>query len=550
MKFTKIVLGTLAAASLGACADLDTQYFDNIVSTDQKQDVLEQNPDMASASVMGIYSSFFKIFSVTEKNHNDFGYPSQMIALDSQGIDYISKNSGYNWFATWNGFEFNESSGYRAAYLWLYQYAQIKTCNTLVGSIPADTDEPELKFFRAQGLATRSFDYWTLAQVYQFNYADNKDKLCVPVITDVNSNEVAQAGAARNTVAEVYEQIMADIDEAIRLLDESGINPASVVADKPKRMVSLATAYGLRARYNLTMENWAAAAEDAARAIAIHSGAPYSIQDVSKPTFTSISDPSWMWGIAIAESMDGIAGGSIVNFPAMSCTFAHGYCDQGGAWRWCSKVLYDWIPATDVRKGWFLDENRKSRNLSEAQQDYVDGFVLGAPNYGNDESTNIMPYTNVKFDSYQSVLEQGMNASDVPLMRVEEMYLIKAEGEAMSGNTGGAKETLNNFVRTYRDPSYACLANDAKVIQNEVWMQRRVELWGEGLSYFDIMRLKKNIDRRGCRFPDAWVYNITYGPGDGDCMLYLVPDIELSANKAIKPADNNPSSQQPTVVSE
>lgn len=550
MKFTKILLGALAVSTLGACANLDTEYLDNIVSTDQKQDVLEQNPEMASASVMGVYSAFFKIFSVTTKNHNDFGYPSQMIALDSQGIDYISKNSGYNWFSTWNGFEYNESSGYRAAYLWMYQYSQINTCNTLIGSIPADTEENELKFFRAQGLATRSFDYWTLAQVYQFNYADHKNSPCVPIITDENSLEVASNGAPRATVAEVYEQIMKDINEAITLLSESGVNPASVISDKPKRMISLAAAYGLRARYNLTMENWAEAAADAQMAISSFNGAPYSMQEVSKPTFTSLNDPAWMWGIALAETTDGIAGGSIVNFPAMSCTFSHGYCDQGGAWRWCSKVLYDWIPNSDVRKGWFLDENRKSRNLSEAQQEYVDGFVLGAPNYGADESTNIMPYTNVKFDSYQSVLQQGLNASDVPLMRIEEMYLIKAEGEAMGGNLPGGKQTLNEFVRTYRDPSFASLATDAKSFQDEVWMQRRVELWGEGMSYFDIMRLKKPIDRRGCKFPKAWVYNIPYGPGEGACMLYLVPDIEMSANKAITPEQNNPASSQPTAIQE
>lgn len=253
-----------------------------------------------------------------------------------------------------------------------------------------------------------------------------------------------------------------------------------------------------------------------------------------------------MWGMAMAETMDGIAGGSIVNFPAMSCSFAHGYCDQGGAWRWCSKILYDWIPNTDVRKGWFLDENRKSRNLSEAQQKYLDQFATATPTYAEDESTNIMPYTNVKFNSYQGVLEQGMNASDIPMMRVEEMYLIKAEGEAMSGNTTGAKETLNSFIRTYRDPAYACLASSAADIQTEIWMHRRAELWGEGLSYFDIMRLRKDIDRRGAKFPQAWTYNIQYGPGAGDCMLFLIPDTEISANKAI--TQNNPDSPQPTAV--
>lgn len=544
MKFTKIILGALAAVSLGACADLDTKMFDGSVSSEDKEDVLEQNPDMASASVMGVYSQFFKIFSISTA-HIDFGYPAAMMGMESLGMDYISKNSGYNWFSYYGGYLGNDPNGYRAAMLWFYQYSQIKTCNTLVASIPADTEEPKLQFFRAQGLATRSFDYWTLAQCYQFNYVDHLTSPCVPIITDENELDAAENGAPRATVEEVYAQIMRDINEAINLLEKSEIEPSTIVSEKPKRMVSLATAYGLRARYNLTMENWKDAADDAQKAITLFSGAPYSRQDVSKPGFTSINDNSWMWGIAINETDEGIAGGSIVNFPAMSCTFAHGYCDQGGAWRWCSKVLYDYIPTTDVRKGWFLDENRKSVNLSKAQQEYIDGFVTGAPNYGEDNSTNIMPYTNVKFDSYQGVFAQSLNASDVPLMRVEEMYLIKAEGEAMSG-TGNAKETLNNFVRTYRDPSYSCLANDAKAIQDEIWMQRRLELWGEGMSFFDIMRLKKNVDRRGCKFPNAWVFNIEYGTEAANVLLFCIPYDEVSANRGITEDDNNKSMPTPS----
>lgn len=540
MKFTKIILGTLAAASLGACADLDTEILDSIVSTDQKQDVLELDPAKASASVMGVYSQFSTIFSVNT-DHYDFGYPAQMIGLDSQGVDYIAKNSGYNWFSMYNSLSSNAPTSIRSGMLWYYQYSQINTVNTLIGSIPADTDNDELKFFRAQGLATRSFDYWTLAQVYAFNYADHKTALCVPVITDENSQDAALNGAPRATVEEVYVQIMNDINEAISLLESTNTKASDVVSNKPKRCVSLATAYGLRARYNLTMGLYADAANDAEKAIAAFSGKPYSMEDVSKPTFTSINDDAWMWGIAIDENQDGIAGGSIVNFPAMSCSFSHGYCDQGGAWRWCSKVLYDWIPNTDVRKGWFLDANRKSRNLSKEQQKYLDKFATGTPTYGQDASTNLMPYTNVKFDSYQGVLEQSLNASDVPLMRVEEMYLIKAEGLGMSSNLEGGKQVLTDFVRTYRDPSYACIASTAAEFQDEVWRQRRVELWGEGLSYFDIMRLKKPIDRRGAMYPAAWRYNVAY---ETPIMLFLVPDTEMTANKAI--TENNELGQQPT----
>lgn len=43
-------------------------------------------------------------------------------------------------------------------------------------------------------------------------------------------------------------------------------------------------------------------------------------------------------------------------------------------------------------------------------------------------------------------------------MRVEEMYLIKAEAEAMSGNLAAGKSTLENFVQAYRDPSFVSKA--------------------------------------------------------------------------------------------
>ena len=60
---------------------------------------------------------------------------------------------------------------------------------------------------------------------------------------------------------------------------------------------------------------------------------------------------------------------------------------------------------------------------------------------------------------------------------------LQAEAMAMGGNLGGGKSLLENWVKTYRDPSYSCAATTPEAFQSEIWWQRRVELWGEGHAY-------------------------------------------------------------------
>lgn len=129
-------------------------------------------------------------------------------------------------------------------------------------------------------------------------------------------------------------------------------------------------------------------------------------------------------------------------------------------------------------------------------------------------------------------------------MRVEEMILIKAEGEAMSGNVATAKSTLEDFVKTYRDPSYTCTAASAQEMQDEIWMQRRVELWGEGFSLFDILRLKKPIERKGTNYEAIVQYNL---PAESQIMIYRIPQCEMETNQGISDDQNNPAADQPTV---
>lgn len=543
-KINKILAVALASVALVGCNELDTVYEGYYVTNDQKGDVLAQKPEMALASVTGI-SAIVNQYGATVGTHMDFGYAAMMLAMDSQGTDMVARNVGYNWFNTAQALTGFQQDGSFPYMFWNLMYSQIFASNAVLSSIPADTDNDELKFYRAQAYGYRAFDYWVLIQNFARTYNGNADKPGVILITEENAEEVAANGAVRSTVEEVYTQILSDLNEAIRLIEESGVSASQVIDSKPHRMLNADALYGLRARAYLTMHEYAKAAQDAKKAIEVSSCTPYSIAEVSKPTFTSLDDHSWMWGIAVAET-DRVVTSGIVNFPSHTCSFAYGYVTVG-AWRATNAVLFNSIPDTDVRKGWFLDGNNTSVNLTAQQQAYLDSYGYGSP---NDEGTSLISYTNVKFDSYQSVLYQNVNSSDIPLMRIEEMYYILAEGLAMSGNTGEALSVLTSFEQTYRNPGFSTRATSAEEIQEVIWNKRRVEFWGEGLSWFDIKRLDKGIDRRGLGFATAFVYNVAPDSQLADAWIYPMPEEEITSNKMLTSEDNNKNLDRPEVIVE
>ena len=536
----KILATVLMSVALVGCNELDTDYEGGYATADQKGNTLEAKPELALAGVTGI-SANSSVYMAVTGNHDDFGYPGLMLLFDHLTQDMPSRNVGYNWFNSYQAYADFNKTGDAPALIWYNMYKQINSANTVLQSIPADTDNPELMMYRAQALGFRAFDYWVLAQSFGRTYYGNQNKPCVPVITEENQTQAASEGCARNTVQEVYDQIIADLNVAIESCSASGISVEKLLDVKGRRMLNLDALYGLRARVYLTMHEYAKAAEDARKAIEVSSCTPLTIAEVSKPGFNGF-DHAWMWGVAIAET-DRVVTSGIVNFPSHMCSFAYGYVTVG-AWRTLAKDVFAVIPASDVRKGWWLDENYTSPNVTDAQLEYLYSFGAGSI---KDTKAGLLPFTNVKFDSYQSVLGTNTNASDIPLMRIEEMYYILAEGLAMSGNTGEALNVLTNFEKTYRNPSFSTNAATAEEIQNVIWNKRRIEFWGEGLSWFDVKRLNKGIDRTKAGYPDAFIYKLE-PDNDQLAWIFPIPESEITANKLISENQNNPTLSRPLPV--
>ena len=54
------------------------------------------------------------------------------------------------------------------------------------------------------------------------------------------------------------------------------------------------------------------------------------------------------------------------------------------------------------------------------------------------------------------------------------------------------KRLLETFMKSYRDPQYVCSNSD---VVEEAVFQKRVEFWGEGLTFFDVKRLNMSVTR-------------------------------------------------------
>lgn len=506
------------------CSDLDTLPDGGTVTSKQKEEVYRLNPDMAQAGVNAIFAQFSQYMQYSDR-HNDFGYPTIMLATDANGEDVISDDNGYNWTGSSLTFDDRAYTSYESLFLWNNFYAMIYTSNNVIGANDPETEDPTGQYYLAQGLAVRAFSYFGLAQLYQFNYKGNESKPCVPIITDQNSNEVAIEGAPRSSVQEVYDLILSDINLAIELLEKSekkGVKRAD------RRYVSLAVAYGMRARIHLVMHKYPEAASDAQSAIDASDATPTGLTEANKPAFMDSTEKNWMWGIIIAET-DRVVTSGIVNWPSHMGSLNYGYANFSGG-RQINKKLFATIPESDVRKGWWTDENGVSVNLDAAQQATMEGY-------------GYVGLTQVKFAPYGNENKVSTNANDLPLMRIEEMYLIKAEAEGMTGSSAA----LESFVQTYRDPNYS-FSGSAAAIQEEVLRQRRIELWGEGLIWYDYMRLNKGIDRRGAGYPNATsIFNI---PAGSDILLWRLPESEIQANPLLNEGDNNPTAPAPSPVAD
>ncbi len=490
----------------------------------QVQETITAIPERVQADVYGMYSNLGAQYVVLGMGFDcDFGYPSQCMTQDSNGPDMVCDNSNYNWFTPSYDYSDRNANYAVPAMRYANPYNLVKICNGIIASVDEETADSKMLHSLGQAKAMRAFGYLSLAPYYQFNYADNVDKPCVPLVTE---NTPDYANNPRATNEQIYGQMLADLNDAIEYLEGYKRPTGSKVE------IDQNVAYGLRARVNLAMNNFEEAAEDAAKAMEGYT--PATIEDVSKPAFCQMSESNWMWGINIDNTS---ISNPLATWPSKLSSFSgFGYTTQVGCYKRINRLLYDVIDSKDVRKGWWVNEDLESPLLENVTWNGVSGNRVAELEIMQTKVA-FVPYTNVKF-GMKSGIGSIQNDSDWPIMRVEEMILIEVEGLARTGREAEAQNLLTEFVSTYRNPGYSCRLT-GQLLLDEIWRERRVELWGEGFSMSDIMRLNKPVVRVHkddiANWPDAWAFNM---PAGDEYLLLRFPDVETNANAGVPVTEN------------
>lgn len=495
MKFYKYIAASLlAVAGLTSCGDSfleDVEYSENL-DAESAAEAAGKNPDVF---LNGLWS-----YMVTyEGNHDVFGYMSVMLATNVMSEDIAL--SGSHWFIYDYQFDNRMYNYRRTSSMWTNFYTYIAKANEIISLYPEGAETVSQKGLLGQAYAERALSYYYLIQLYQFTVDEaGNNNLSAPGVplmyttADGKTEEEIAAAKGRNTVGDVFAQIESDITKAIENLEAGYERPN-------KNYIDANVAHGIAARYYLLSQQWAKAAEHAAAArkgYTIMSPNASGLYD----GFKTVNNEEWMWGFAhTTETQTAFA-----SFGSHMSNYAPGYCGLG----YCSKLidarLYDEMSGVDARKKWF-----------NGPEGNPNGPTTGGK----------LPYANLKFGHNSDWTENYL------YMRAAEMVLIEAEAYAHLSDGAKAATTLKELM-SKRDAAW----NKSTVTVDDVYLQRRLELWGEGFSFFDLKRLNKGVDRsyEGNNHLAGYAFAV---PAHDKRWRYQIPQKEIQENKLINEEDQN-----------
>lgn len=489
MKIMKLfAVSLLTVLTFSSCGKdfLNTDYT-KYLGAEEAATAAGQNPDVF---LNGAWAWLVRY----EDRHDSFGIFTIFMDTQVMGEDIAFATS--SWYNFDYQLDYREAPYVRTGSFWTTLYTMIAKANEIIQLYPNGGATINENGLLGQAYALRGMSYYYLVQIYQDYLNEDgslkKEAPAVPIIwstVDGKTEEERDAAKGRNTVGEVLAVCQSDLEKAVDLLDLGYERPS-------KNYIDASVARGLLARYYLLTQQWEKAAKTANEA---RKG--YTIMDEQRlhAGFNSITDAEWMWGFNhTTETQTGYA-----SFFSHMATEGPGY---GGQYPFLIDArLYNKMGDSDYRKSLFNGpKGDPSRSTSGAKR----------------------PYANLKFQYKDGWL------CDYLYMRASEMVLIEAEAYAHLNQNTKAAEVLKELM-SQRDPEW----NLTSVTVDDVYTQRRLELWGEGFTYFDLKRLNKGINRNyeGSNHN----YKLVFDAHDV-AWTFQIPRSEIQENTHISEDDQNP----------
>ena len=461
--------------------------------------------------------------------HTFYGYPSLCVQREVMSNDLTIADNPYGWYTTEQQNLGLSATSQFVQIPWLMYTKLIALANDVIRMNPdLEAIVDSNKGYVGAAYAYRALCMIDMAQLYEFkaNKYTSKDGiegLTVPYLHENMTVDYAKNNP-RLPKADYLAKIYESLDAAVALLD--GHTPTT-----DKTLPDLAVAYGLYARAKLYEGEYALAKEYAEKALAAGSFAPLTEEQwTSVTTGFNDADSQTSWMLCTRTSSESsVVKTGIINFVSfMSNENVYGYGGPGaGAYAMVDAKFYGQIADTDFRK---LSWKAPAGHALEGKVK----FVPATEEYPGSEA--LPEYGAIKFRPGDANPDDYMtgSATDFPMMRMEEMKFIIAECDARLNNDATA---LVDIVKT-RNPQYTCTLTGNDLLR-EVFFQKRVEFWGEGIVFFDYKRcpelLQLNRGYKGTNHPELARFNC-----DGLAPWFNFPlnGYEAQDNKALTETNN------------
>lgn len=325
-------------------------------------------------------------------------------------------------------------------------YSMINSANSVIAGVPAVTDPLLTEAEKNKILGEAYF----LRALGYFDLARGWGGVQIQLNPTQDLN--ALKGVKRSTLAETYGQVQSDLIQAEALLPADDANT--------RNRAQKSTARALRARLHLYRENWAEAEA-------------YATQVINQPKYKLVSNYKTFFTSPFLSTE-----------AVLELSFSAN--DRNSFWNL-------WYPSSSGGQYTL----KPSASFIEKIND---------PAVGGSRSSLIAGSGNSVYGVLYNT--SGVSIDPAYLIRIAELYLIRAEARAQQGNLTAAREDLN-AIRSRAGIALFTGGDQAALLQ-AIADENSLEFAFEAHRWFDLARTKKTGEVLGLTNADFWLFPIPY----------------------------------------